>query len=268
MKKKLTILCSVLLAVTMLLAGCSSGGNSSSQEASTASEPESNKIPDSMVELIQFEDPQPGSEIVTMKTSMGDIKLMLFPKEAPKAVENFLTHAKEGYYNGLKFHRVMNEFMIQGGDPDGDGTGGESIWKTPFEDEFSLNLWHFRGALSMANSGSNTNGSQFFIVQATSVSAANLKEMEKAFPDKVTAKYKELGGAPWLDGRHTVFGYVIEGMDVVDKIAAVEVDGNAAPKEPVTILSFEFETVPGSPETSGAASGASATSSVETSKAK
>ncbi|MBQ7303000.1 MAG: peptidylprolyl isomerase [Clostridia bacterium] len=100
-----------------------------------------------------------------MKTSMGDIYIRLFPEAAPKAVENFTTHAKNGYYNGLTFHRVMEDFMIQGGDPKGDGTGGESVWGEDFEDEFDKKLLNIRGSLAMANSGVNTNGSQFFINQ-------------------------------------------------------------------------------------------------------
>lgn len=99
-------------------------------------------------------------------TSGGEIEVQLFPEYAPLAVENFITHAKNGYYDGTIFHRVINNFMLQGGDPMGNGTGGESIWGQPFQDEFSDQLYHFRGALSMANSGENTNGSQFFIVQA------------------------------------------------------------------------------------------------------
>ena len=115
--------------------------------------------------MIQFESPKKGTPIVTLKTSLGEIELMFFPQQAPKTCENFLTHVKEGYYNGLKFHRVIPDFMIQGGDPTGTGRGGQSIWGRPFPDEFSMDLWNFRGALSMANSGPNTNGSQFFIVQ-------------------------------------------------------------------------------------------------------
>ena len=114
---------------------------------------------------------------------MGDITVRFFKDEAPKAVENFITHAKEGYYDGLTFHRVINDFMIQGGDPKGDGTGGESIWGTKFEDEFSDNLHNFRGALSMANAGTNTNGSQFFIVQSSQKPAT--AEEEEAFLQNV-----------------------------------------------------------------------------------
>ena len=102
--------------------------------------------------MIQFESPKKGTPIVTLKTSLGEIELMFFPQQAPKTCENFLTHVKEGYYNGLKFHRVIPDFMIQGGDPTGTGRGGQSIWGRPFPDEFSMDLWNFRGALSMANS--------------------------------------------------------------------------------------------------------------------
>ena len=97
--------------------------------------------------MIQFEQPAAGSIVAEMKTGMGDITILLFPDKAPKAVENFTTHAKNGYYDGLKFHRVIPGFMIQGGDPRGNGTGGESIWGRPFQDEFTMDLWNFRGAL-------------------------------------------------------------------------------------------------------------------------
>ncbi len=111
----------------------------------------------------QTEKPAKGEEIAVMHTNMGDVSIRFFPEAAPKAVENFKTHAKDGYYDNLTFHRVIADFMIQGGDPNGTGTGGESIWKTPFEDEFDQKLLNITGALSMANSGVNTNGSQFFI---------------------------------------------------------------------------------------------------------
>ncbi|EAD1463156.1 peptidylprolyl isomerase [Listeria monocytogenes] len=154
-----------------------------------------------------------------MITNRGTIRIKLFPKIAPKTVENFVTHSKNGYYDGLIFHRVIPEFMIQGGDPDGRGTGGESIWGESFEDEFSTEAFNLRGALSMANAGPNTNGSQFFIVQKPDMPADMLGQMEQAgFPVEIIEAYKQ-GGTPWLDGRHTVFGHVIEGMDVVDEIA-------------------------------------------------
>ncbi|ECZ7678668.1 peptidylprolyl isomerase [Listeria monocytogenes] len=154
-----------------------------------------------------------------MITNRGTIRIKLFPEIAPKTVENFVTHSKNGYYDGLIFHRVIPEFMIQGGDPDGRGTGGESIWGESFEDEFSTEAFNLRGALSMANAGPNTNGSQFFIVQKPDMPADMLGQMEQAgFPVEIIEAYKQ-GGTPWLDGRHTVFGHVIEGMAVVDEIA-------------------------------------------------
>ena len=188
------------------------------------------------MKMIQFEQPAAGSIVAEMKTSMGDITILLFPDKAPKAVENFTTHAKNGYYDGLKFHRVIPGFMIQGGDPRGNGTGGESIWGRPFQDEFTMDLWNFRGALSMANSGPNTNGSQFFIVQAPEVDEGLLGQMKMAgFPADVIEKYKEVGGTPWLDHRHTVFGQVISGMDVVDAIAMAETGAQDMPKEDILI---------------------------------
>lgn len=113
-----------------------------------------------------------------IKTNMGDMTFELNETAAPKAVENFSTHAKNGYYDGLIFHRIIKDFMIQGGDPTGTGCGGESIWGKAFEDEFSLDARNYYGALSMANSGPNTNGSQFFIVQAKDVPESLLSQME------------------------------------------------------------------------------------------
>lgn len=195
--------------------------------------------------LEQLKEPQKGEEIAVITTNYGEIKIRLFPEAAPKAVENFKTHAKDGYYNGVSFHRVINDFMIQGGDPDGTGRGGESIWGKPFEDEFSVNYRNFRGALSMANAGPNTNGSQFFIVQKTETEADIIRQMreageKKGFPEAVVNAYEELGGTYWLDGGHTVFGQVFEGMDVVDKIAAVDVDANSKPIEPVVMEKVEI----------------------------
>lgn len=192
---------------------------------------------------IQLSTPQKGDTLAVMHTNMGDIKIKLFPEKAPKTVENFVTHSKNGYYNGLKFHRVINDFMIQGGDPRGNGTGGESIWGGSFKDEFDPELHNLRGALSMANSGPNTNGSQFFIVQAREVPANMLEQMrdleDNGFPADITAAYAELGGTPWLDFRHTVFGQVTDGMDVVDAIAAVKTN-NDVPCEDVLIESVEI----------------------------
>jgi peptidyl-prolyl cis-trans isomerase B (cyclophilin B) len=196
-----------------------------------------------MNNLLQKEKPAAGDEVAVMTTDLGVIKIRFFPEQAPKAVENFITHSKDGYYNGLTFHRVMSDFMIQGGDPLGTGRGGESIWGQPFEDEFSPVLKNFRGALSMANAGPNTNGSQFFIVQKSPVTQEEFDyfiEKGYKFSDNTIKAYKDMGGTPWLDNVHTVFGQVYEGMEVVDAIAAVEVDANSKPLKDVIIQKIEI----------------------------
>lgn len=198
--------------------------------------------------ILNFTELKKGDVIATIKTNFGSIRVKMLPEAAPKAVENFLTHARNGYYNGIIFHRVINDFMIQGGDPTGTGMGGESIWGDPFEDEFTPDARNFRGALSMANAGPGTNGSQFFIVQAgpETIDARMfpmLKRQGKDFSEEAVAKYTEMGGTPWLDGAHTVFGQVIEGMDVVDKIAAVRVDRSSRPYDEVSIIGITEETV-------------------------
>jgi len=197
--------------------------------------------------LSQLAKPVTGETVATMQTSMGDIKIRLFPEAAPKTVENFTTHAKNGYYDGLIFHRVINDFMIQGGDPTGTGCGGESIWGSTFEDEFCTDLHNLRGALSMANAGPGTNGSQFFIVQADEVSRDLVEQMEqlsdRGFPTETVENYKAVGGTPWLDYKHTVFGQVFEGMDVVDAIANVKTARGDKPVEDVVINTIVIETL-------------------------
>ena len=300
MKKIALLLAAVVAAGT--IAGCSGSQGESSQasqpeesssqsasasgsESASPEEPVTYEAP----ELLQLGDAPEGNPTAVIKTSMGDITVVLYPDQAPKAVENFITHAKDGYYDGLTFHRVIKDFMIQGGDPAGNGTGGESIWGESFEDEFSDQLHNFRGALSMANAGYGTNGSQFFIVQSPTVSMGEdeamlnmylndqlykatmelteyaasgatqeeiqtrMDELNQDLNEKVTAgvpenekvrfeeaakAYQELGGTPHLDYKHTVFGQVIDGMDVVDAIAAVETDDADAPVQPVTIQSI------------------------------
>ncbi|MGE7094053.1 peptidylprolyl isomerase [Lysinibacillus sp. NPDC048646] len=182
---------------------------------------------------------QTGEVLVEMTTTLGAIKIKLFPKQAPKTVENFLGHAKSGYYNGIIFHRVIQDFMIQGGDPTGTGMGGESIWGNSFEDEFSDELFNLRGALSMANAGPNTNGSQFFIVQMKHLPSDMLRQLQGAgFPEEIIEAYAQNGGTPWLDHKHTVFGHIVEGMDIIDNIAEVEKDGRDKPLEDVKIESI------------------------------
>ena len=177
----------------------------------------------------------------TIKTNFGDIKVQLFPKQAPKSVENFVRLAQKGYYDGIIFHRVIPDFMIQGGDPTGTGMGGESLWGKPFEDEFSQEVFNLRGALSMANAGPNTNGSQFFIVQKPQLDAGMSDQMKQAgYPEEIVTAYGN-GGTPWLDFRHTVFGAVSDGMDIVDKIAATETGMQDKPVKDVVIETITIE---------------------------
>ena len=150
-----------------------------------------------------------------METTQGTIEFTLFNSVAPKTCENFITHAKNGYYDGIIFHRVIEQFMIQGGDPTGTGRGGESIWGQPFEDECSSELSFDKpGLLAMANAGPGTNGSQFFI---TTVST------------------------PWLNMKHTIFGEVTEGMSVVEAIEKVEKDPLDKPIEEQKIISISID---------------------------
>jgi peptidylprolyl isomerase domain and WD repeat-containing protein 1 len=150
---------------------------------------------------------------VVLHTTLGDIVILVFGRDCPRAAENFITHCQNHYYDNVKFHRVIKNFMIQTGDPLGDGTGGESIWHEPFENEIVPHLRHDQGGVvSMANAGPNTNGSQFFITTAP---------------------------APWLDGKHTVFGKVLSGMEVAHTIEEVRVDKNHMPLHPVKIISVE-----------------------------
>lgn len=193
---------------------------------------------------LQLEAAKAGDTVAVMHTNMGDIEIKLFPEQAPKTVENFTTHAKNNYYNGIIFHRVIKDFMIQGGDPTGTGMGGESIWGRSFQDEFTPELHNLRGALCMANAGPNTNGSQFFIVQASEVPKNMLDQMkdlaDNGFPPEITGAYAELGGTPWLDFRHTVFGQVLNGMDTVDAIANVQVGANDKPVNDVVINGIDI----------------------------
>lgn len=193
-----------------------------------------------MSQFPQLNEVNEKNPLVTVHTNQGDFTLELFPEVAPKTVENFVTHAKNGYYDGVIFHRVIEDFMIQGGDPTGTGMGGESIYGRTFEDEFSREAFNLYGTLSMANAGPNTNGSQFFIVTAKQVPAQMLKQLKDGgWPEEIVEEYAKIGGTPWLDHRHTVFGRVVEGMDTVLKIEGVKRNGQDRPLEDVVIESME-----------------------------
>ena len=243
--------CGMLL---LALAGCAGGGSAGKKAVG-----------------YQLEKPASGEEIAVLKTSMGEIKLRFFPDAAPKTVQNFKALAKKGYYNGVTFHRVIKDFMIQGGDPTGTGKGGGSSFGENFEDEFSESLFNIRGAVAMANRGPNTNGSQFFIDQASASAFEGWDQYQQIYdvykkdPQAFTRQYggcidmsritgeikklyQENGGSPHLDGAyntaktgHTVFAQVFEGMDVVDQIASVSVDSQDKPLSDVKIESVALE---------------------------
>ncbi len=305
MKLTLKKLLPMILAIAIILsvAGCgqknkddssSTDGASSSKTPSSTAVGENGSRTDKKVGF-QLQSPEENEEIAVFETTLGTICFRLFPDEAPLAVENFVSLINEGYYNNITFHRVVNSDtfgIVQGGDPTATGSGGASIWGENFEDEFNANLVNLRGSLAMANSGANTNGSQFFINTTTNAvskadaetNEANFKasydqaktyykteydqyvqyygnEFTKIYPsfddyfnkiyycapivekvsDEVWELYDKYGGNISLDGAfrdfggHTVFGQVFKGMDVVDKIAAVEVDQNSKPVEKVII---------------------------------
>lgn len=264
MKRRLIALCGALALMLCGLCACS--------EETTPSTPTDGE---DKAFGWQLEMPAEGEEVAVMHTTMGDICIRFFPEEAPKAVENFKTLAKNGYYNGVTFHRVIDHFMIQGGDPTATGSGGESCWGEEFGDEFDSSLGNLRGSLSMANAGANTNGSQFFIneeglpggtiadgrayyeANAETIAqygytsfeqfmAAQMGLLAEALTPEVINKYDEVGGNYHLDGPlrssggHTVFGQVYSGMDVVDAISQVAVDENDKPLEDVSIVSIEL----------------------------
>ena len=181
--------------------------------------------------------------IATIKTNYGDLRIKLFPEHAPKTVANFVALSKDGYYDGVIFHRIIKDFMIQGGDPTGTGMGGESIYGESFEDEFSEELYNVRGALSMANAGPNTNGSQFFIVQNQHLPYSKKEIARGGWPEPIAEIYAEQGGTPHLDRRHTVFGQLVdaESFAVLDAIAAVETGVMDKPVEDVVIETIEIE---------------------------
>ena len=210
------------------------------------------KIPKSMSKE-EFKNLEDGL-YAKMTTNHGAMTIKLYEEQAPMTVANFVglaegtkdnTAKAKGipFYDGIVFHRVIKDFMIQGGDPTGTGMGGESIYGGSFEDEFSMEAFNLRGALSMANAGPNTNGSQFFIVQNQNF-PYNAKELERGgWPKQIAEAYVDNGGTPHLDQRHTVFGHLMDtaSFDVLDTIAAVATDSADRPHEDVVIETIEIE---------------------------
>lgn len=201
-----------------------------------------NGVDVSDVDLFQLEQPESGEEVCVMTTDVGVIKMRLFPEQAPLAVENWIGLAKEGFYDGTEFGRVIEEFVIQGGALDGSGDESISYFDGFYEDEVQRGLYNFNGALCLGNNGPHTNGNQYYIVQNTEPDIDLLPRL--SLPGNVETAYAENGGLPVLDGRYTVFGQVYEGMDVVLAIAQQETDDDDAPlSNPVKVVSVTFETI-------------------------
>ena len=214
------------------------------------------KRPDVESELLQFQQPAEGDPIAIFTTEYGQFRAVLYPDEAPMAVENFIALANEGYYNGLPFHRVIGDFIIQSGDATGSGNGGTTCWDgMPFPVEISSKLHHFSGALCMAHMGSDTsaNFSQFYVVQTApdSISDEDAQSLlDKGMDQAVADAYKAGGGAPYLDYYNTIFGQVYEGMEVVDAIAiASDPDQDGKPRTEITLTSVQISSY-GSPDPS------------------
>lgn len=193
----------------------------------------------------QMAEPEAGDTVAIFHIEgYGDITVKFFEEVAPRACENFITHAKEGYYNGLTFHRVINEFMIQGGDPSANGTGGESIWGEGFGEELSTTVLPYKGALCMASRGTGTKsiGSQFFIVQANYNEEMSQYLSYYGYSNLLNS-YQNYGGDLYdlaVLYQYTTFGQVIDGLEIVDAIASVETDSNDKPVQDVVISSIEI----------------------------
>lgn len=278
MKRNVKSILVLLLAVSLLaLAGCQSASSANTNVLNTAAE---DVLPMSEFKQnktahnagFQLDMPQKGEEVAVVTTNKGVFKIRFFPDEAPLAVYNFKKHSQQGYYDGLIFHRVIANFMVQGGDPEGTGRGGESVWGERFNDEFTENLFNITGAVAMANSGANTNGSQFFVnnnpevpdwdyfkqvydtyyeAAADTINAQGGTLNSEKVTDAVKKVYEKAGGNWYLDNAlstslnaqgtgYTVFGQVFEGMEVIEAISAVKTNSDNKPEEDVVIQSVQI----------------------------
>lgn len=254
--KKIAAIAMTIAMVATFLTGCgddtdgthtTADSNSSKSDDANKNESSESSVADSATansgEFVNFTPPAIGEEIIVMTIKdYGDVKIKLFPEQAEKGVENFVGLAKKGYYDGLIFHRIINNFMIQGGDPLGTGTGGESMWGGKFDGGTSPELTHLAGAVAYANSGAtSTNGSQFYIVTGEKYDDATLAQMGEYYGVKYSDLYKTLGGTPWLDGGYTVFGQVFDGLDIVFEIQGVATGANDKPQKDVVIEKVSVE---------------------------
>lgn len=255
MKRFIVILVSLFLLLNILV-GCGSNTSkenktesvtettASAKEATTEKEEETDykKVEiHTPSKVDQTGEPEEGETVAIIHVKdMGDICVKFFYEDSPLAVENFVTLSANGYYDGVIFHRVIKDFMIQGGDPDGTGMGGESMWGKEFKNEYSDRLAQINGSLAMARTSQlDTNGSQFFINNGTAVDETMLEyyTIDEGYWDL----YKEYGGNPFLQDQYTVFGQVYDGMDVVDAISDMETDDSDKPVTDVVIDSIEIK---------------------------
>lgn len=244
-KRTAAILLSTAFMAGALFTGCK--GESTADELNVSSDGNSVTLPDA--EIRNFEMPEVGEKIavITVK-DYGEIKIKLFADAAEKGVENFTGLADMGYYDELIFHRIIPNFMIQGGDPKGNGTGGKSIWGDKFDGGVPEGLYHFSGAVAYANSGSTaTDGSQFYIVNtpegyldSTCEELMSYDISKYNWSQNVIDMYNEKGGTPFLDGSYTVFGQVFEGLDIVRELGNVETDENDKPLKQVQMESVRI----------------------------
>lgn len=240
-KAAVAIMCSAMLTASLASCGqknISISDSSNNAAQSTTSATKSNANEPFGTEVCNYTAPEEGETVIIMTIKdYGDVKIKLFPEYAEKGVENFRTLAEQGYYDNLTFHRIINNFMIQGGDPLGTGRGGESIWGAKFDGGTDSHLIHTAGAVAYANSGSTaTNGSQFYIVTGKKYPE---NQFAANYPEAAKKAYMKAGGTPFLDGKYTVFGQVYDGLDIVFKLQQVETDSNDKPVTPVVIESMK-----------------------------
>lgn len=249
----------VILCCMMMIgaAGCGDDSPSGKKDSGKDKEYSAAEVADD--DVLNYTAPKEGEEIAVMTVKdYGEIKFKLFPELCPKGVDNFKQLVEKGYYDGLTFHRVIEDFMIQGGDPEGTGRGGESVWGGSFDGGVTPGLYHFTGALAYANSaGPSTDGSQFYIVTGPeSYSDGNAQQYVDAYvqaginmPDEAVENYKKNGGAWHLDGfagNYTIFGQVIDGLDVAEEISKVSTGENDKPETDVVIEKITIEEYDGS----------------------
>lgn len=283
---KKPVLLALSLAFCLALCGCSSSDETASQPEVQQPIAEQEEVSDEITyasnaylqqnyptrgtaENLNTRPIQEGEEIAIVTTSMGEFRVRFFPEVAPLAVQNFKDLASSGRYNNTIFFRVINNFMIQGGDTTNTGSGFDSYAGGTFADEFSEQALNLRGALCMANQGTpNTNGCQFYVVQAppealTSNIWAQLRErMDRVYPDAIKALYQTYGGCPWLDFSYTVFGQVYQGMETVDAIAAVSINEQDKPDTDVVVQSVTISTYTAPTDPAATSSTASTASTV------